>query len=370
MALLTGIFILYFLLLILVLAGWKRAMSRRSEEVAAKEPLISVIVPVRNEEMTIGTLLKDLAVQEYKNFEIIIVNDDSEDETLWMVSRYELKNLNVVHNKGKGKKAAITSGIATARGSIVVTTDADCSVPPQWLKHIRAQFREQKVMMVFGGVRMQGKEGFFDALQSMEFSSLIGSGASTAALGFPTMCNGANLAFRKKVFSEVKGYQDNLSIPSGDDEFLMRKIHNRYADGLRFMNHPDSIVTTGTQNSPEAFFNQRIRWASKWRYNASRVSQALAVAVVLFQICFIINWILVFTPYILQSLFFIAIKMILEAAILLQVCRFLRIRWNWLAFFCLQVIYPFYVIGVAITSFFRPFEWKHRIYKPEQTLFR
>ena len=370
MALLTGIFIVYFLLLIVVLAGWKKAMSRPSEEVTSKEPLISVIIPARNEEMTIGTLLRDLSVQEYKNFEIVIVNDDSEDETLWMVSRYELKNLTVVHNKGKGKKAAITSGIAAARGSIVVTTDADCSVPPQWLKHIRAPFREQKVMMVFGGVRLQGRETFFDALQSMEFSSLIGSGASTAAMGFPTMCNGANLAFRKKVFSEINGYQDNVDIPSGDDEFLMRKIQKRYPGSVRFINHPDAIVTTWTQNNPEAFFNQRIRWASKWKYNSSRITQAIAVTVVLFQLAFVINWVLVFTPFILQSLFFISLKMILEAAILLQVCRFLGTKWNWLAFFSLQVIYPFYVIAVAITSFFRPFEWKHRIYKPETNLFR
>jgi poly-beta-1,6-N-acetyl-D-glucosamine synthase len=370
MALLTGLFILYFLLLILMLAGWKMAMSRPVEEVTSKEPLISVIIPVRNEEMRIGTLLKDLSVQEYKNFEIIVVNDDSEDETLWMVSRYELKNLNVVHNKGKGKKAAITTGIAAARGSIVVTTDADCSVRPQWLKYIRAPFREQKVMMVFGGVRMQGEKRFFDSLQSMEFSSLIGSGASTAALGFPTMCNGANLAFRRNVFSELKGYQDNLDIPSGDDEFLMRKIHKRYPKGVRFINHPDAIVTTGTQDNPEAFLNQRIRWASKWKYNSSRITQAVAVAVVLFQLTFLVNWVLVFTPYILQSFFFIAIKMILEAAVLLQVCRFLSARWNWLAFFTLQVIYPFYVIGVAITSFFRPFEWKHRIYKPEKGVSR
>ena len=96
----------------------------------------------------------------------------------------------------------------------------------------------------------------------------------------------------------------------------------------------------------------------------------MAVAVVLFQLTFLVNWVLVFTPYILQSFFFIAIKMILEAAVLLQVCRFLSARWNWLAFFTLQVIYPFYVIGVAITSFFRPFEWKHRIYKPEKGVSR
>lgn len=370
MVILTGIFVCYFLLLAVLLVGWKKAMSTPAEEPTGKEPLISVIIPVRNEELTISKILNDLIAQEYKNFEVIIVNDDSEDETLWVINNCDVRNINVVHNKGKGKKAAIASGVAAARGSIIVTTDADCSASPGWLKIIRAQFREPKVMFVFGGVRMEGQNTFFDGLQSMEFASLIGVGASTAALGFPTMCNGANLAFRKKVFGEVKGYQGNLDIPSGDDEFLMRKVYARYSGGIRFIGNPQAIVTTRTQATPEAFLNQRVRWASKWRYNSSRGTQILAVAVALFQAAFIANWILMFTPWILQSLFFVAVKMILEAAILLQVCRFLRTHWNWLAFFSLQVIYPFYVVGVAVASFFRPFEWKHRIYTPEKRFFR
>lgn len=369
MVLLTGIFVLYFLLLALLLVGWKKAIAAPIEEPSGKEPLISVIIPVRNEELTIGKILGDLKVQEYSNFEIVIVNDDSEDETLWAVNTLDLKNLHVIHNKGVGKKAAIASGVSAARGSIIVTTDADCSVSPSWLKLIRARFREHKIMMVFGGVRMEGQNTFFDALQSMEFASLIGSGAATAGIGLPTMCNGANLAFRKKVFTDVKGYQGNTAIPSGDDEFLMRKIHAAYPGSVRFINHPEAIVTTGTQPTPVAFLNQRIRWASKWRYNSSRTTQLLAVVVALFQLAFIANWILVFTPLILQALFLIVIKMILEAAMLLQVCRFLRTPWNWLAFFALQLVYPFYVIGVAAASFFRPFEWKHRTYWPEKKLF-
>ena len=364
MAVLTALFIVYFLLIAVMLAGWNRAMQPRSDAVRAKEPLISVIIPVRNEEMTIGSLLTDLSHQEYRNFEIIVVNDDSEDETLWMVSRYDMKNLRAIHSKGRGKKAAITAGVRAAKGGIIVTTDADCAVSPEWLNQIRAQFSNPRVMMAFGGVRMEGDDSFFHSLQAMEFSSLIGTGASTAALGFPTICNGANLAFRKKAFTAVKGYEGNLQIASGDDEFLMRKIQKVYPGGILFLNSPEGIVTTRSQSDPEAFLNQRIRWASKWRYNTSLLAQCLAVLVVLFQAAFIINWFFVFTPLILQALFFMAVKMILEAALLLQVCRFLRTPWNWLAFFALQFCYPLYVIAVAAASFFRPFRWRNRIFKP------
>ncbi|HEX8041287.1 MAG TPA: glycosyltransferase family 2 protein, partial [Chryseosolibacter sp.] len=204
------------------------------------------------------------------------------------------------------------------------------------------------------------------SLQEMEFSSLIGSGASTAALGFPTMCNGANLAFRKKVFSEVKGYDDNLRIPSGDDEFLMRKVNEAYPGSIRFMNKPSSVVRTEVQPGLRAFLNQRIRWASKWRYNSSAFAKALAVLVLVMQICFLGNWILLFSPDVLQALFLVVVKMILEAAFLLQVCRFLETRWNWLAFLVLQVFYPVYVVAVAAASFFVPFQWKNRIFKPRE----
>lgn len=362
--LLTGFFIVYFLLLVIFLAGWKLAMQPRTPPASGKEQLISVVIPVRNEELTIANLLADLLRQEHRRFEIIVVNDDSEDETLWVVSRFESKNLHVIHNRGKGKKAAIASGVRHARGTIIVTTDADCAVSPEWLTHIHTVFRDPKAMMAFGGVRMEGGNRFFDSIQAMEFSSLIGSGAASAALGFPTLCNGANLAFRRRVFFDVNGYEGNMDVASGDDEFLMRKIKNRYPKGIRFINAPDSVVTTRTQPDWKAFLNQRIRWASKWKYNSSPVSKGLAVVVLLMQIFFIMNWFLVFSPLILQSLFLFSIKMILEAAFLLQVCRFLRIPWNWLAFFCLQFLYPAYVIGVGATSFFIPFRWKNRTFKP------
>ena len=364
MGVLTVIFVVYFLILLALLAGWKKAMTASPGDLSQKDILVSVVIPVRNEEFTIGTLLNDLSRQDYRNFEIIVVNDDSEDETLWAVSQSQLKNLQVVHSKGKGKKAAITAGVRAARGSIIVTTDADCSVPASWLRLIRLWFIDSKVVMAFGGVRMEGSGSFFDSLQTIEFSSLIGSAAATAALGAPTMCNGANLAFRKNVFLEVKGYEGNSDIPSGDDEFLMRKIKDRYPEGISFIGSTDAVVTTRTQPDPHAFLNQRLRWASKWRYNTSRLAQGLAVLVVIFQLAFVLNWFFLFSSSILAALFLICIKMILEAAFLLQVCHFLGSRWKWAAFFGLQLVYPFYVTGVGIASFFQPFEWKHRTFRP------
>lgn len=364
MAILATVFVLYFLFLIALLVGWKMAARPVSAQAGGRDPLISVIVPVRNEQAAIGELLRSLDAQDCRNFEVIVVDDGSDDGTVSVVNQSGVSNLRVIENPGTGKKAAITAGVRAARGSLIVTTDGDCVVPPGWLREIRTAFRDHGVEMVFGGVRIAADRTFFTALQAMEFASLVGTGASTSALGVPTMCNGANLAFRKKAFTEVKGYADNLAIPSGDDEFLMRKIHARHPGGIRFLYTPVAVVTTAPQPGVAAFVNQRLRWASKWKYNTSLAARATAVLVVVFQLAFVVNGFLLLTPSIRAAIFLAVVKMILEAAFLLQVCRFLAVRWKWTAFFTLQVVYPPYVIGVAVAAFFRPFEWKRRIFRP------
>lgn len=362
MVLVTVLFTVWFALLIILLVGWRNAMHAKLPEGGGKEPMISVVVPVRNEAESITRLLASLADQEYRNFEVIIVDDGSEDDTVIRVRDAAYHNVKVISSNGKGKKAAISTGVAHARGAIIATTDGDCLVPPSWLRCLRAAFRDKRALLVFGGVRMDGKS-FFSTLQAMEFSSLMGSGAATSALGAPTMCNGANLAFRRNAFKAVGGYKGNWHIPTGDDEFLMRAILRRFPGSVRFLNAAEAVVTTEPASSLRAFFHQRVRWASKWRFN-NLAGQLLAVFIVSLQVGAIINLALVFTPLILQSLFLLAVKMILEAALLLQVCRFLSIRWRWRGFLLLQVLYPFYVIAVAVSAIFSPYSWKNRTFEP------
>ncbi|HEX8038514.1 MAG TPA: glycosyltransferase, partial [Chryseosolibacter sp.] len=147
MAIVTGVFVLYFALLVFLLAGWNRAMRQREEPPLRKRPLISIVVPVRNEEMRMWTLLENLSLQDYTPFEIIVVDDDSQDETLWVARQSDLKNLRILQSKGRGKKEALTCGIRAAKGTIIATTDADCLFPPQWLSHVCAEFQDPKVMM-------------------------------------------------------------------------------------------------------------------------------------------------------------------------------------------------------------------------------
>ncbi len=364
MVIVTVVFVVYFVFVAALLAGWNRRPDVPSPS-GGREPRISIIVPVRNEERNLGALLDSLAALEDRNFEVIVVDDHSEDETVRIVTEASRQGLRLIPNEGHGKKSAITTGVRSARGSIIAVTDGDCRVAPGWLKEIRRHFHDPRRMLVFGGVRLEGDESFFHKLQEIEFASLMGSGAATALLGVPTMCNGANMAFRKKAFREVGGYQGNLFIPSGDDEFLMRKIRKRFPAGVGFMRSQDALVTTRVQPDLRSLLNQRIRWASKWKYNSSVLARLTAVFVVGLQVAAVVNLCLIFTPAVRLALFLLSVKLILEGAFLLQVCRFSRVSWRWTAFFALQVLYPPYVIGVSIASFFYGFEWKKRIFKPQ-----
>jgi cellulose synthase/poly-beta-1,6-N-acetylglucosamine synthase-like glycosyltransferase len=364
-SLLISIFLLYIILVTALIFGWNTAVKRNRIRAPSKknQPLISIVVPVRNEGKNIANLIHDLSQQHYSHFEVIIVDDHSVDDTTEIVRHFINRDdrFRVRQSKGIGKKAALTQGIGLAAGSIMVTTDADCRVKKNWICGLRQYFEDEKVQMVFGGVKMEGPT-FFGQIQATEFMSLIGSGAATAAWGLPTMCNGANLAFRKSAFDLVNGYEGNFHIPSGDDEFLMKKILHQYPGGVTFAADPQTVVTTSPNTDLRQFIHQRIRWAGKWKLHQSFVSKALALIVFSFQMAImflalgmVMQWVSLKAGVLLWLS-----KVLLEYIFLWKVSRFLEVPWNWRAFLLLQLIYPLYTTFIGLFSNFYSFEWKGR----------
>lgn len=364
MTIIASLFLVYYGLLVVLYIGWNKALRKQEASGHAIEPIpVTVVIAVRNEEQVIGMLLDDLAKQRYASFDVIIVDDGSEDDTCAEVLRYTQHDprFRLRKSRGAGKKQALAEGIMSATGSVIVTTDADCRVDEHWLSSLCRGFHASEVNMIFGAVRMDGSS-LFAGLQAMEFASLIGSGASAASLGFPIMCNGANLAFRKSVFEETGGYSGNFHIPSGDDEFLMRKFLNRYPGCVRFVPASAAIVTTEPNRDVRTFVNQRLRWAGKWKSNKSLVAKGLALFIGCFQVCVVLLPVLAATGFILPvaALALWLVKVMLELMFLRPVVAHLNIPWRWLPFILLQVIYPFYTAAIGLFSNFRSFEWKGR----------
>jgi cellulose synthase/poly-beta-1,6-N-acetylglucosamine synthase-like glycosyltransferase len=364
------LFIFYFLLVIILIIGWRRATSQPMPAPIKNELFISVVIPARNEKKCIQYLLDDIKLQQYTAFEVLVIDDHSEDETFEIVVNQSGLDGNfvILQNSGIGKKKAITTGVEAAQGTIIVTTDADCRVGENWLQVINQCFQNDAVKMAFGGVKIIAYPSFFSSLQILEFSSLIGSGVATWAWGFPTMCNGANLAFRRNIFHEVGGYDGNLHVPSGDDEFLLRSIAKKYSKGICFINDERGVIGTQAHTSLKAFIHQRIRWAGKWRFHKTFTSSLLAVFIFVFQLSSVALIIASLLGHVagMVTIGLLAGKYILEFFFLKQVSRFLHTRWSWLSFILLQGVYPLYILFIGVISNFKSFEWKGRRLKSIQ----
>lgn len=360
-------FAAYFALLIILMRGWHLAISKSRRTPLFQDPprtkeTISVVIPARNEAFHIGYLLADLARQDDDCFEVIVVDDHSEDNTSSMAENCQRigEGLRVIRLGGStGKKAAVTAGVENAHGSIIITTDADCRVPAGWVSSLRKCFASPSVQFVFAGVRIASDKTFWSAVQGLEFASLVGTGVATSGLGYSTLCNGANLAYRKASFLEVGGYSRNKNIASGDDEFLMRTIRAQHRDGILFCADGGAVVETKPV-TPSLFFFQRLRWAGKWSRQHSATA-FLAIFIWCFHAASLtLVPLIVLNGYLVIPGVLLGVRALLEYLFLKRVCRFLRSRWSLSSFVFLQVVYSPYVVFFGVMANLRPTVWKGR----------
>ncbi|MEM0997064.1 MAG: glycosyltransferase [Bacteroidota bacterium] len=246
---------------------------------------VSVIVPARNEAENIGACVRDILAQQavHSGFELIVVNDHSEDDTVRVATeaaagdpRFRIIDLAEVQGVAY-KKAAVAAGIRAAQGDFIVTTDADCRMGPYWLFGLTSRMNFN-VGMVSGPVVLEGKR-IFQQFQALEFMGLNAVGAAAIRAGRPTMCNGANLAYRKQVFEAVGGFSGIDHIASGDDELLMHKIARETDWKVAFALDRDAIVRTEALATWTAFKAQRRRWVSKsTQYKQASITATLVLS--------------------------------------------------------------------------------------------
>lgn len=331
----------------------------------------SVIIPVRNEVKNISDLLQHLEKQFFSksNFEVIVINDFSEDETVevvedWMKkSQLDLHIISLSDEEKQGKKHALTLGVKEAKYPIILTTDADCTMKSDWITSYNEVFNEG-IQMVAGPVGIVGK-GMFARFQQAEFAGLIGFGAVTISRDSPAMCSGANLGFRKSVFEEVKGYEDNLFTPSGDDEFMLHSVMSRYPNSALFLKDERAVVETPAQESWHDLKNQRTRWSSKWKHNRNAKIKVLAILFFADYLSFyvmLLGFLLGWVPLLFVITTFM-IRLLADYNYLSKINAFLGGKSIFLSVLFLQILYPAHVLLMGMSSIFGNYTWKGRRYR-------
>jgi cellulose synthase/poly-beta-1,6-N-acetylglucosamine synthase-like glycosyltransferase len=354
--------------------GWK-SIPQSSTDTIDKPVFVSVIIPARNEEKNITQVLQCLQNQNYPKtrFEIIVADDHSDDATVQLAASFGLDNLRVIElSKIPGKrykKAAITEAVKQAKGDIIITTDADCTMGAGWLSSYVSFFGQNKAALVSGPVLFNWDEkkhspitNFFLKIQQLEFAGLVGIGGAALQLKFPNMCNGANMSYRKEVFNEVGGYLGNDNLLSGDDEFLMHKVFNLYPQQVHFLKNADAVVKTPPSFSLGEFLGQRMRWVSKsTKYSDKRITAVLAMAY-LFNLSILINYISAFFCPALLWVFLLqlAAKVGIEYLFYGLVLNFFNTKPLQKLILPAQPFHIVYVLMIGILGNFGSYNWKGR----------
>ena len=221
----------YGFLITLAIIGFNK-LNRTIE--ASKHPLnlfISIIVSARNEEQTIKDFIYEIIKQNFPktNFELIIIDDYSNDNT-YELAKETLEKSGIKYKLIKqdihcGKKKNLALAIDKSKGDIIITTDADVIYRhPNWLKSISTYFSALSPNMLIMPVDFKSESDLLSRFQITENIALTGITAGYAGIQKPFMCNGANLAFKKNIYEEVKGYQSHIHISSGEDVFLLESF--------------------------------------------------------------------------------------------------------------------------------------------------
>ncbi|QHL86649.1 glycosyltransferase [Nibribacter ruber] len=362
----------------LVLLGsawaWARLPVPKNQSVGSKV-FFTVIIPVKDEQGNLLPLLQDLERQTYPSslFEVLVVDDHSIDGTPDLVNDFlqrsslQVKLLFLASFPEKRlKKGAIELGVSQAQGDWIVCTDGDCRVHPNWLTVLNACRLEQKAKLISGPVMLTYQEDWFQQLQALEFSALIGVGAACIGWQQPTMCNGANLAYEKAAFLGVNGFAGNDHLPSGDDEFLMHKIHQKYPGSVAFLKDQEAIVKTSAIPAFKSFLEQRKRWASKWKHYTRTAPKALAVLVLTANVALWVVLGLAVAGTLGWWWFWwaLAMKLVPDLVLLAPVLDFFRRKRLLLFIGLLQVLYVPYVLATAILGWRGTYAWKNRQHLP------
>ena len=331
---------------------------------------VSVLVPVRNEEQHIANLIQDLIAQNYPItlFNIIIIDDHSTDQTATIVRSFSNSNLRLLQLSiekpiNSYKKRAIATAIATCDSELILTTDGDCRMGPDWIASIVSMYEQERCQLISSPVAYHQEKSLAEKIQTVEFELLIAAGAACIQNKFPNTCNGANLAYTRAAYHAVGGFKGIDDLASGDDELLLHKMHKQFPDGLRFLKEPSAIVYTEAKGTLRSFYQQRKRWASKSvKYADKRMVLLVSIIYFFNLLIFIQAGLLFFTTANLgMFVILIGVKMGLDAILIFQSLSFFKKR---RLLFLLPLVEIFYVIYILIIGIIAniggAYEWKGR----------
>jgi len=333
------------------------------------EPTVSIVVAAKNEAETLSACLDSLLHLDYpkEKLDIIVSNDNSTDGTKDIIEQFAQAHSQILgitlHTDDKrcpGKAGAILPAIERARGEIIFMTDADCLVPPQWIKTLLRYF-DEKTGLVGGFTLLDSKSdrtNIWGKIQSFDWLYLLSAAYGAANFGRPLSWIGNNLAFRSRVFSEIGG-SEIFGNSLVEDFTLIKAIAQNAAFRIRFVAHPQALVISRPMSGLKQLYDQRKRWATGIRFVDSFGIMLMATSFLSHLLAIIGVFIL--PPF--QTILIFVILFLTDLGVVINTAKKLE-RLDLLKYFSLfELFYILYTIIFPVLFLFdRKINWKNQTY--------
>ena len=291
----------YVLLIQWVLRQWAALPLLQQPGEWPSPPKVAILVAARNEASNIGPCLKALSRQEYPagRYQIVVIDDHSTDNTVGAVQQQAFPNLTLLQlPEGQtGKKAALEFGAAATQSDILLTTDADCQPPPEWVQLHVWHLTSGPLQGSAGPVLLTGSDSALYRFQALDMAGMMVLTAAGLRTNTWILGNGASLAYYRAAFEAAEGYAGNRATASGDDIFLIAKLNARNTGGVQFLKSPKAAVPTPASANWRAFFQQRLRWGTKNAAAPASSGTTLALGT-----AFLLSWAILLSPLLFFSI--------------------------------------------------------------------
>jgi glycosyltransferase involved in cell wall biosynthesis len=269
---------------------------------------VSVLVWAKNEYENLVTQLPILVSQNYPNYELVLIDDASNDETLDLFEEYEkqysfVKLVKVKNNEAfwGNKKFALTLGIKAAKNEYLLFTDADCRITSEnWILEMTSHFSFKKTIVLGYGAYNKIKGSVLNKI--IRFDGVISAIQyfSWAKIGKPYMGIGRNLAYKKSEFFNVNGFINHIRVRSGEDDLFINEAANRSNTTICYS--PESFTYSEPKTTFKEWLNQKRKETSTKKHYKSFdklqlglyfISQLSCIVLVIILLSFQYNWIIV-----------------------------------------------------------------------------
>lgn len=275
------------------------------QEITAKKIPVSVIVCAKNEAEKVKHFVPLLAEQDYHDFEIVLIDDASSDETPDLFEEFEKQYSNVrfvkvANNEAfwGNKKYALTLGIKAARKEYLLFTDADCyPASKDWITNMTSQFTLNRTIVLGYGTYEKVKNSFLNKIIRFDNMLTATQYFAWAKVGSPFSGEGRNLAYKKDEFFKVNGYIDHMSIRMGEDALFLNQAATKKnitvcytPESFTYSEPKKSFGAWRKQKRRQVFIAKFFRPLDKFQLRLFFLSQLLFIVLAVLLLALQYNW--------------------------------------------------------------------------------